>query len=412
MGGKFGAVVAAIFLAGTAGLAPAQLAFATGNATSKASEAGAGRNSSAGWTRKMRELEAVLQEILADASSDERFNSPSSLKRVRKNAEKLARLAHQLKSGKGNVSPDSDPSVQIIAGEFAREASHAVTTLQSGQRSYARSVLRSLSGYCIACHTRNGSGPSFSTGLQPAAQALKGLEKANFLASTRQFDSALEEYERIVAEPSGPEVRALDWERAIRSGLAIAVRVKKDPERALRIVERALTSSVAPFFLKEQALKWKDSLLAWQTEPVAKAQTEEGYHALVVRLIGEARGMQKYPADRSADILYLRATAAVHDLMSFAPHGKYATESLFLAGAAYEVLRDLNLWDMHEFYYLACIMKEPRTPLARQCFKHYEQSVYLGYTGSGGSQLPRDVRDKLNELDLLSRPAEVVPVKR
>lgn len=366
---------------------------------------GAEKQSTQAWNEKMRSLGQVFQDLLLDLSSDERFNSPANFKRIEKNAQKFAQLAHDLK-GKSTPPPDADPSLNLIAGQFAKEAEHAAKTLQWGHRAYARGLLKSMTGYCMACHTRS-SGPGFQN-LEafPALQALQPLERADFYASTRQFDQALEGYEKIVADAGVAAKRPFEWERALRSGLAVAVRVKKDPNRALGLVERALAAPKAPFYLKEQATRWKESLVAWKGEPTAIPQSEEGYRAQALRLVAEAREQQKYPADRSADVLYLRASSAVHDLLSFAPQGKYSTEALYLAGLCYEVLQDLNLWDMHEYYYLACIHRAPHTPEARRCFKHYEQSVYLGYTGSSGTNLPAEVAERLGRLDALSKAVE------
>ncbi len=363
-----------------------------------------GKNTSA-WTQKMRSLEQTLQALLIDLSSDENYNSPKNFKRIENNAALLAKLAHGLEQ-KEIVAPDSDPTIKIIASQFSREADLAYKTLKWGHRVYARESLKSMSNYCLACHTRNSQGPSFQSINAPSAALaqLQPYEKANFLAATRQFDQALTEYEKIIAEPASLERRPFQWERAMRSALAIAVRVKKDPARALSIVEKVLGAPQAAFYLKEQATQWKSSIEAWKKEPTARPQTEEGFYAQAVKLIGEAQALQQYPADRSADILYLRASSVVHDLLGFAPKGTRVSDALYLAGLSYEVMRDLNLWDQHEYYYLACILNSPHSEKARQCYRHYEQSVYLGYTGSGGMNLPAEVKRKLNELELLSRP--------
>lgn len=363
------------------------------------------------WNEKMRGLSQVLQELLIDLSSDYRFNDPKRFKQIEKNAGKLAELAHSLKL-KEAPAPDSDPTLRFIASEFAKEASLAHGSLKAGNRAYARSVLKSLTGYCVACHTRNGSGPSFwKTGENPALKSLDSVERGNFLASIRQFDEALVEYEKVVAEPGAPINEALNWERAIRAGLAVAVRVKADPDRALGLVEKVLAAPKGPSYLKQQAVQWKKSIEDWKKEFPVKASEnaplpEEVLFSEANRLMNEAKALQRYPADRSADVVYLRASGRLHELMSRFPKSKHSTEALYLSGLSYEVLQDLGLWDLHEFYYLACIIKEPHTPKARQCFNHYEQSVYLGYTGSAGSDIPGEVREKLDRLDLLSSPLE------
>jgi cytochrome c553 len=356
------------------------------------------------WQAKMRDLERTLQEMLIDVSSDERFNSPKNFKRIERNAEKLASLALELKSRKG-ASPDADPSIPLIARQFAEDAGHASRALAWGHRAYARDQLRSMTGYCIACHTRSGGGPSFqSLVTAPAAEGLRGADRGDYFAAVRQFDRALEEYDRVISDSKIADEKSEQWERAVRAGLAIAIRVKKDPDRAASIVDRVLAAPQTALFFKENATSWKNQLTAWKKEPGTHPQTEEGYYVRAMRLISEAKAAQEYPMDRSADVLYLRASAAVHDLMTFAPNGAHATDALYLAGICYEVLDGLNLWDAHEFYYLACILKSPHTERARQCFRRYQESVHFGYTGSGGTHLPSDVRERLQELEGLAKP--------
>lgn len=361
---------------------------------------------SAKWSAAMRGMQQSLKALLVDLSSDERFNDPKRAAAIGSNVDRIAQAAHGLPKLLPQAG-DADPTLAILAQEFSNEALQARAALKAGQRAYARGTLRALTGYCLACHTRSASADAASSARAPLEAELRGLgslERAQYLASTRQFDAALDELERLVADVGAAERQGLDWEEAVRLGLAISVRVKRDPARALRLAERVLATPHAPYFFKEQATQWKKSLQAWQAEGTPKAQTEEGYFTEAVKRLADARAAQKYPSDRSADVLYLRASAAVHDLLAHAPQGRHAAEALYMAGLCYEVLRDLNLWDQHELYYLACLLKAPHTDQGRECFKHYEQSVTYGYTGSGGTHLPTEVQKRLKELRRLADP--------
>jgi hypothetical protein len=356
------------------------------------------------WNTNMKGLQSALHELLVDLNSDTRFNSPANFKRIESNAGKLAGLAHDLKKNEASA-PDSDPMVSIIASQFAKVSKDAFDALKTGQRGYARGMLKTMTGYCMACHTRGTGGPALpNIDTLRGGSKLRSLEKGDFYASTRQFDRALEEYGKVTSDSKALKDGAFDWEKAVRSSLAIAVRVKKDPDRALSIVKSVLESTQAPFFMKDQAAQWKLSLGAWKAEGPPKKMSEQNLYAQALRLVESARALQKYPADRSADILYLRASSAVHELLGMGLQGEKLTDALYLGGLCYEVMQDLYLWDQHEFLYLACIDSAPHTEKARQCFKHYEQSVYRGYTGSGGMHLPARVREKLRGLDLLSAP--------
>ena len=363
----------------------------------------------AAWPVKMQALYRSLADLLTDVTSDRRFNDPARRATIQKNVDELARLSHDVARTMAPAA-DPDPTVQIISALMGSEVKRASKELRRGNRSYARSILRNVPSYCIACHTRNATGPQFSQlSIEPAKGALSALERSEFYAATRQFDRAQGELNRLIQSPTGPESSTWDWERAVRQALVLAVRVKKSPEQAMTVVNAVLGAAHAPAFLKEDAKGWLSSIKDWQNESSRKFTDEAGYYAEAVRLLAKARELQKYPMDRTADIVYLRASAAVHDLMQFAPNGVHAGDALLLAGLTYEVLAPLRVEDLHTIYYEACVRRSPHTELSENCFRRFESSAVLGYTGSAGVEVPEDLRAKLRELRGLAQVLRVDP---
>ncbi len=289
-----------------------------------------------------------------------------------------------------------------MSGLFKDETLLALTHLRAGHRAYARNVLKAIPNFCIACHTRS-TGLDLSSIEQEVPKALTPFERAQFFDATRQFDSALDEFFKILSNPP-PNGRQLEWERAARYGIATAVRVKRDPERALALVNRVLSSPAAPVFLREDALHWKTSLEEWTNEQTEKPTTADSMFSEGKKLVGQARNLQEYPADRSADILYLRASSALHDFMSRFPDDPRVGEVLLMIGMCYESLEDRQVWSMHDLYYEACVRKVPHSTVAHACYVRYQQSVYFGFTGSGGTFLPPEVQRHLDELKKLAEP--------
>lgn len=365
--------------------------------------AGAPKSKEASWSNQMRMLYGTLADVLTDVSSDKRFLDPANRSRIEREAAKLARLSHDL--GKKNMTaPDGDPTLRIISGLLERESQRAATELKRNNRAYARSVLRSIPGYCIACHTRNSTGPEFSKlPIEPTDAGLSALEKGEFFAASRQFDRAQGEFKSVILDHRAMEASIWDWERAVRQSLAIAVRVKKDPVQAQEIVQAVLATENAPWSIREDAKTWKTSLQEWQNELPRQAVTEDGLYAEAVRLMARARETQKYPMDRGADILYLRVSSLIHDLLQTAPTGTHAAEAFLMAGLSYEVLDPLKTDKIHEIYYEACVRGAPHTTTAELCYRRYEDSVVFGFTGSAGVSVPADARQRLQELRDLSR---------
>lgn len=360
---------------------------------------------SAQWSVKMQSLYHTLSALMTDVSSDERFKNPKNRSAIEANAKKLSELAHELK-GK---SPDQDPSVAIFGSLFSDQAKLAYQSFKEGHLEYSREILRSIPGYCIACHTRTNYGPDFaSLPIEPTSKDLSGLAKGEFYASTRQYSRALREFGTVIDDTAYASTHPVEWSRAIKYALAIAVRVKQDPKQAKSITDKVIRSAGAPFFMKEDAGHWNESIDAWLKEPTRTATDEEGLYSEAVRLLGQAHEVQKYPLDHGADVLYLRASSAVHDQLQAFPSGRHSGEAYLMAGICYEVLSSFHIGEIQDIYYEACVRTHPHSTLAESCYHRYQESVFFGYTGSAGTEIPQDEKEKLGSLEKLAKPEAAV----
>jgi len=353
------------------------------------------------WNKKMQELSTVMNELLPQINQlYETDKEP-----LEKNAKKLTELVHTLAvqpGGKSMLPPDADPSLTIVQGLFERDAKRAYHAIKNGHVDYGKGILRSMTSYCIACHSRNGSGPDFpNITLSPKTENLNTFEKAQLLAATRQFDGAIENLTVVVGDGEIAHQRPLEWNRAVKQGLMLTVRVKQDPDKALAFLAAA-GKVEAPRFTTQNTEAWKASLEAWKKEKTVVKPTEVSLHRGAKKLLDQARASQKFPMDRNADVLYLRASAMLHDQLRIAPAGPLAPEAFYLLGRSYEVLGDLQTEPWHEIYYETCIRQKPHTALARSCFDAFESSIHFGYSGSAGFSLPEDVRAQMNELKKLA----------
>jgi len=350
------------------------------------------------WSSKMRTLYQTLSELLSDVTSDQRYADPANKNRILSNAEKIASLSHELWK-KDAPAPDLDPTLPIIGGFLKRESRAAVSALKRGDRAYARSILRTIPSYCIACHTRNDSGPQFkSLAFEPTGKTLTPLERGEFFMATRQYDRAADEISKAVNNPKLAAKDPWSWRKAIQNALIISVRVKKDPNLTEEIINSVIANADELSQTKRDAKAWKSSVQDWKNEQKQKAMTEAGLRAEAMRLMSKAREFQEYPMDRTADVLYLRASAAAHDLLQVTKDPNNTADALLLAGLSYEVINPLRGETLHQIYYESCIRKAPHSDIAGLCYKRLEDSVILSYSGSAGIDVPEDVTEHLAEL--------------
>lgn len=369
------------------------------------------------WRASMQGLFASLQGLLSLTVDPARFNDPANAAAIQSSAKKLAESAHRM-AGITPSSPDADPSIRMFAAILEDQSQAALDAYQSGSREYARNLFNSTASSCIACHSRTDVGVKLDWAVDsgPAAQ-LPPHQKAQLLAAGRAYGPALEQLSKALADPELAKERPFDWNQALRTALVLSIRAEKDPARARKIIERAVQTPGVPGFVGWDARNWIRSLKEWEKETslgtAGKAPgkppsytTEDQAHREALRLISQAQKVQRYPMDRTGDVLYLRASGVLHDQLRIAPTGPKSAEAFFLLGICYEVLRDFDLWTLGDSYYEACIKRQPHSELAESCYRKLEESTLAGYTGSAGTQVPTRVEQKLGRLKL---EAQVLP---
>jgi cytochrome c553 len=354
------------------------------------------------WKIQMQSLAQVLSELLPALVARK-----ENMETIKKNAKTLMEISSSLPEGlhSGKMSPadDIDPSLKIIAQEFSKETKQAYASIESGHVAYGKNRLRTISSYCISCHTRNDNGPNFPMlTLSPKLEGLPKEDRANFYVATRQFDLGLQALKELIAGDDLIKSDPFAWETALKTAVAILIKVKQDPLAAENLVGVALQSEDLPEYLRTYLVKWKTSLREWQKEAKQKPIGDKALVIELRRLNKLAKAGQLYPADKSSEIIYLRAEAVASELLRRTQNPEIRAEALLTVGSATELLNNFALWPMQEHYYRACVEQKPHSKIAMRCYERFEESVYAGYSGSGGMFLPEEVRKSLSKLRKLA----------
>lgn len=361
---------------------------------------------SEGWSAKMRSLSETLSSLMPMVSSKVKFNDDKNHAKIESDTRKLRELAHSLKL---EAKPNSDPSLRMMSGLFDEDIERALESLRAGHRDYARQILRDTTAYCIQCHTQTDAGPKFpKLNLAININELSNLEKAEFYAATRQFDLAIESYTKALSDEKLIRVDPFAWEQAARSALAIVVRVKADPKEARVILTKIESHPALPSSTKKALESWKKSVREWEAEkPRSKTPTVNAQLERATAMIKTAQRRQEFPLDHSQDVLYFRAASLLHGILESDERNQdISAKALYWAGIAAEATRDMNFWTLHENYYEHCIRTQPHSNQAQQCFTRLNDSVTLGYSGSGGVRVPPEISKRLEMFRALANPEQ------
>ena len=349
----------------------------------------------------MQGLKSQMDHLLPELIDPARFGAPANRQHIHDDMVELERVSKNVTHS--SVGKAEDPTLGFLSKGFQEEVHRSREAFEQGHIEYARGNLINATAFCIECHTRSTAGPSFhSSEMEKTLKNLRPLDRGEYMLATRQFDPALKEFNQVIGKGIADGNNFFDLDRAIGLALSITVRFQDSPDNSLKVINTIIGGDHMPYYLKTTAQVWKQSVLDWKKEP---KKVKKDVLKLSRDLVAKARLKQQSRDDRAGDIEMMRVQALLHPLLSTEKDLNRLGEELFLIGSASEVIRDAAMGSMHEDYYEACIRKVPHSDWSAKCYRSFEESVLLGYTGSAGTSVPEDVQKKMDELQKLALPA-------
>lgn len=353
------------------------------------------------WAGRMQQIAESFATLLPITMDPIQFNDPKNQDTIDNELTRLASFAHDV--GEMKKKPSDDPSFEFVGKEFSGEMVEAKRQLKVGNRSYARYLIRNASNYCVSCHTQTDRGPHFlAKPMGSYFKNLNSLDKANYLIAIWSFDDGLAEYEKAMNSPDVALLPYTSLESATLRALAVAVRVKKDPQLADALVTRIMYSKWAPVYLQLSASKWKAAIQEWQNSKKIPRTLDDAK-----ALISKAWTKQmESPLSRAGLIESLRASSLLHEMLTQKKPGKAYAETLYYTGLNAETLKDLDPLLLNQAYYEACIRHLPHSETAKNCYLRLEGAQIGEYSAFDSMPMPLKVRENLSALRKLAEPAE------
>lgn len=302
--------------------------------------------------------------------------------------EVLARLEHPYLRGEGASSTG-------VATLFAVQAQRAKVDFAKGNTESARRRTQVMAQLCIGCHVRE---PRVDLGRAgKVAESLAPLQRAQYLASTRQVDRALEVWRVELAKPVKLEAELFEQLEALHLALRVAVRTKDDPKLVLQLLAPQLARKDVPAFARRELEGLQRDALAWEKEGFVAAAQKPAVLLEKVKVLLERAGAPKNVAPVPEQALkVLRAASYLDEAMRQQADGPLRAELLYFEGVAHGAVSDPGLWELEWVFFETCIRENPHTAWARTCAERLKERTWFNWRV--GSDMPVTTHVALGEL--------------
>jgi cytochrome c553 len=341
----------------------------------------------------MASIFEAMRYLLPLSLDADRFEDPAEQEKIRNALELLDRSSGVLeRHGAGG-----EVGFAHLSRSQAIDARDVRLRFAEGHAREARYLIQTMTETCVACHSRlpADSAPRSDTFvLDNEREGLTLMEQAKLAYATRQFDVAAGMYELLLASE---EVSAndLDLDGHIEDYLELSIRVQRDLRTPAEVLEQfARRDDLSPA-LREDVAGWITALRT------VAARTPSGAPLADARAL---LGQTSLREDARIHLIeYLEASGILHRALSAgALADSQRAEAYFLLGSIEARIGRTYWLSQAEAYLETAIRLAPGQPTARQAYAMLEDFLVAGYSGSGGTHVPPDIRAKLDLLRFIA----------
>ncbi len=343
----------------------------------------------------MREIFGSIQVLLPLSVDDQAFRSAESRGRILAAFERLAK--HAGKAG-DHIAGD-DRRINYLAGELSNAALEAKDLFENKEYPHAKFLVRRLTDFCIACHTRVPSladSPLTREFVSDRSIAkLSPVQRASIQVATRRFDDALTSYEAIFAS----DTRPAELLEPLSEYLRVAIRVKYDLARARTGLKKFSERPDLWSNLRTDVEDWLAALERFSDSALSQPSIEQAR-----KMLDDAHATRRYPLDSRGGLVQRDLAASeLHRYLDkhSGETGKDVAEAYYLLGLIEGRSPFGHLVYESDFYLESAIRLAPQTSIGRNAFALLEERAIVGWTGSSGTRMPLEVRRKLDALRAL-----------
>lgn len=353
---------------------------------------------------EMQKVFDAVSHLLPIALSEDQWSDPARSKEIRRWLDALAERSHLVEQH----AMSRDAGFRHLSQSLSADIEEVRERYRMGRYEESRFFMIQATGNCVACHSRlpSANGPAMAERLIERIDfdGLSTHEQTQILVATRQFDRAMETWEKMFADPTIPPGE-FDLGGYLLDYMTIGLRVESDPDRVRRTLEKLAGRPDVPTYLRRHLSGWVHALRRAPADLASKDRL-----ARARKLVLGPREPSPSPLGREQTIDDLVASSLLLQLLDDpATKGRPRAEAYYLLGLVESRTIDSHWVPQAEIHLESAIRLAPDAPFADDAYAVLEEYMIVGWGGASSEDLPADVWAKLRELRALIDASQPPP---
>ncbi len=342
--------------------------------------------------------------------SDEEFQDPKNFSTI---------SAHLKALSKAVKKTAHDPILNQENFKFSRDVleDHVTETervFQLGNKAYARWMTNSTLSICMSCHTQMPTQERLFAVFVKPNFFVSEFDQAEFMFATKNFSGASKAYRSLVVGYPKNALSQDKLEKCVQRELSYQLRIKRDFEAAKSAMVEFRKNKQLPEFLIRNLDAWTEQVGQWQKKKLPNVSTAKPEDIITFAKENLSIDANKSSIVSSAPrfISNLVVSSTLYEHLQKKPNSSAAPENLYWLAVIDREMTNSTFSGLADLYLKECMLKFPESSMAMKCYKEYEEEMVFGYTGSGGTNIPREVLEDLKYLKAFVESKGKVPLKR
>ncbi|NUN06924.1 MAG: hypothetical protein HUU57_14325 [Bdellovibrio sp.] len=345
----------------------------------------------------MDEMLQHIAELKPFVTSPTKYAAPENSPEINSVLTKMVALSAKIK----HDDKVKSTALQVPATAFETQLQDAQRVFNSGNKSYSLWMLRSSLSNCISCHTQMPA-QSTSFAIRNKDQNLVNLfQEAEFLFIVRNFDKALEFYNKIIGEFPSNKALVQDVETAVIRKIFYYTRISRNLKDLAKSLDNDLKNKNLLPATVAIIKGYKEAANTIAQEPVPAMTTDAATRTYAEKILRkELAGGLSYEDSRQ-NLRNLRLSGFLYEYLDKHPETNLKPDIYYWLSFC-ESRWERGLQDsLPELYLKKCVTEFPSNPVAKKCFKEFKDLMIIGYSGSGGTNIPADVSAEMEKMQTL-----------
>lgn len=293
------------------------------------------------------------------------------------------------------------PSLTLVRENITE----ARIAFERGKKDYAHWRLQEITGHCLDCHTRIPVAHASSY-----REHFRNIDQKKFTSPynlglaqliVRLYPEAKNTFTSII-DNKIINKDFKDFLLPLKQILMIQTKVEKNPTSMTAMLKHYLNKQGVSLSDRGIMQSWLTRLEFWSKKPVIKngLNSDQDVEIFINKTMKPLFNKNSlYLGKYDVDLLF--ASGFLSQFSFENPNSKMAPDVMYWLGQSEKFLKRESFFGPGSLFLKQCVIRYPKSQIARKCFESYKESIEFEFTGSSGTDIPSEIDQELKSLDKL-----------